>query len=354
MKFLKKHKGVQVLKNKKLFILLALAMVAVFVIAGCGSSTTTEKKAASTDKKTEAKGLTATYKESVHYTFFAKMIAKGPSIKDEKGEHYSDFCMACHSGYAMLENKAAKVDDFFPGGKYADKVEGITCKVCHSLTGKDGIELTKKGWDTCGQCHITGYNKDGSIRKPALGSEIHHPQLLFVQGIGVGEVADTPSTKYGMKDFSCQDCHVMNDTSHTFMVPGVTVVKRSEFGREEVKVDYTKMKTIFDQKKCQTCHSSNAQSIVDKMKTNQEEIGKKEAALKKTSEELATALKAVLNGADGKAIGYAKQTDPKAKAYLEGMTYLSYVEADSSRGAHNYAFAKALLEKADASFKAAK
>lgn len=336
------------MKNRKLFFFVALMVMAAFLVVGCSSGSESEKKTTTTteEKKeaaVETKSIVEQVKESWHYKFFPEMIAKGPDIKKPDGEHYNDNCMKCHSAVKILDDPNAKVDDFFPGGKYAGKDEGITCRVCHKFEGKEMVTLRYTGWDACGVCHTSSGGK-----LPALGGEVHHPQLQMIKGVGIGEVPDMPSYKYKQGNFACYDCHITNAFKHDFMVPGVKV-EHNGFARSKVTMDYEKFKEVFKQKKCEGCHSGNADQIASDLKKHQEEIGGKLEELKKVYDELSKKYAAAI---EGKTLDQV--TDPKAKAFMEGRTYFTYVEADASRGAHNYELAKALLEKAEAKFNAAK
>jgi len=320
--------------KKWLLVVGAALVVALLALTGCSSqSTTTEKKdtTATTAKAEKAKGLVEQVKETGHWKYFGLQVAKGPD--GTKAGRYGDNCISCHSAVKMLDDKDAKLADFFPGGKYDGKTEGISCRVCHKWDPKEGITLQKTGWAACADCHTSG-------AKPTLGSEVHHPQGEMVKGIGVGEVADTPSFKYSsVKDFACYDCHVTNSQKHDFMVPGVTSVhdQKDWVNRVDTKVDYAKMADMFKQEKCQGCHA-DSNKTVDTIKQQQAEIGKKLEDLKKVYDDWS------------KKTATMDKNDPKVKAFKDGATYFTYVETDGSKGVHNYQFAKALLAKAEEKF----
>ncbi len=320
------------MKSKKWLLIIATVLVAVLVLAGCSATPVKQDNAKSTTAPTgKAKSLVEQVKETGHWKYFGLQVAKGPD--GTKAGHYGDNCISCHSAVKMIDDKDAKLADFFPGGKYEGKTEGITCRVCHKWDPKEGITLQKPGWAACADCHTAG-------AKPALGSEVHHPQGEMIKGVGVGEVADKPSFKFAnMKDFACYDCHITNSQKHDFMVPGVTSVhdQKDWITRVETKVDYTKMADMFKQEKCQACHSDPTKTL-DKIKQQQAEIGKKLEELKKVYDEWS------------KKAASMDQNDPKLKAFKEGSTYYTYVEADSSKGVHNYDLAKALLAKAEEKF----
>lgn len=318
---------------KKLTLCLAVVLAAGLIITGCGGSDTgiEEKQASSTttEEKTVAEqDLVQQAQESGHFQYFGLMVALGP--EGTKKAHYSDNCIGCHSAVKILDDKNAVLADFFPGGKYAGKVEGISCRVCHDFSGVEGIKLRKKGWAVCGDCHT-------SEGKPVLGKEVHHPQNEMIRGIGVGEVANKPSYKcFNMIDFTCYDCHVTNAYKHDFMVPGVTVT-RDGVDRTGSKIDYDKFKEVFQQEKCKDCHAI-PEDVVESVRKKQEAIGARLQELEPTYDEWSRKVTSL------------NPDDPKAKVFMEGATYYTYVTADSSRGAHNYELAKDLLAKAQEKF----
>lgn len=330
------------MKNKKgLFIVAALALVLVVVLIGCGTAqtqtATTPTPAPETTKAQPVKvaNIVEDVKNSGHYKFFPNWVKKGQDAV--KNEHYGDNCIGCHSAVKIVDDKDAKFADFLPGGKYAapGKDEGITCRVCHNFGGKEMISLKNPGWDACTKCH-TGSGV-------TLGKAVHHPQKEMFEGPAVGPIPATPSFKYkNMKDsFSCVDCHVTNSTRHTFEVPGVTITyDPSSNGtvRSATKMDWDVFKKeAFGQQKCQTCHSTNVDQVIDNMKKLQEDVEKRMAALAKVNDEWA------------KKVSTLDKNDPKVKAFNEFTTYYSFVEADSSKGVHNPPYIKALLEQAEAS-----
>lgn len=314
--------------NKKVYLLLALVVLVAVALVGCGTTQpAADTKAPAQTAAAPAKGLVEQVKETGHFNYFKWQVSKGPD--GNKAGHYSDACISCHSAVKMIDDPNAKLADFYPGGKYAGQTEGIDCRVCHELKGPGGIQLKKQGWDTCASCHTSG-------AKPVIGNEVHHPQGEMVKGVGVGEVPDTPSYKYAnIKDFSCQSCHITNSTKHDFMVPGVTTKhdEKDPVTRVSDSIDYTKFATVFQQQKCQTCHS-DATKTVDMVKKQQTEVKAQLEALKPVYDEWT------------KKVATMDKNDPKVKAFKDGSTYYTYVEADGSYGVHNPDFTKALLAKA--------
>ncbi len=322
------------LKNKAVLVL-ASVLVMVLLSTGCGrdNAQKDDEQASQFQAVTEPKtvmgekDIVQQAQESGHFKYFATMVAAGP--EGTKKAHYSDTCIGCHSAVKMFDDPQAVLADFFPGGKHEGQVEGITCRVCHEFGGTEGIRLRKKGWAVCGDCH--------TAEKLVLGKAVHHPQNEMIRGIGVGEVPNKPSYKcFNMIDFTCYDCHVTNASRHDFLVPGVTTTHEG-VTRTSAKIDYTKFIEVFEQEKCKGCHAI-PEDGVDSIKKKQVYIGGKLEELKPVYEEW------------GKKISTMDKNDPRVKLFNEGITYYTYVEADASRGAHNYELAKDLLAKAEEKF----
>lgn len=138
-------------KKKGLLLLLALAVAAIVLLVGCGSSapaSTNATKPVNTPApvSTQVNSLVDQFKETDHAKFFTLQVAKGPD--GTAAGHYGDNCIGCHSAVKMLDDKNAKLVDFFPDGKYAGKTEGISYRVCHKMGNgdKDNIfSLQKEG-----------------------------------------------------------------------------------------------------------------------------------------------------------------------------------------------------------------
>lgn len=318
--------------TKRLFAFLTILLLAFLLLTGCGETSTQKSNEQGQESPvvtesqiiTVEKDLVQQAQESGHFKYFSIMVAAGPEGTEKA--HYSDNCIKCHSAVKMFDDPQAVLADFFPGGKYAGKVEGITCRVCHQFSGVEGIKLRKKGWAVCGDCH--------TAEKITLGKAVHHPQNEMIRGIGVGEVPNKPSYKFvNMVDFTCYDCHVTNARKHDFMIPGVTVT-HDGVARTSAKMDYNKSKEMFHQEKCKSCHAI-AEDTVNSLKKKQEYIGGKLEEIKAVYE------------AWGKKAADLDKNDPRVKAFNEGTTYYTYVEADASRGAHNYELARELLARAE-------
>jgi len=318
------------MKPKTLLLITLVALVAVAVLSGCGKSTATTPAVPSPQapvQVTNVSILIDQVRQSQHFNMFSTLIN---SKENDSSFDYDDSCIRCHSQTAILKDPKAKLTDFFKGGKYADQKEGITCLVCHNFGGDKMITLRNTGWGTCTNCHTSS----GTI---TLGKEVNHPQKEMIEGIGVGPIPTKPSYKWAaMKDtFSCTDCHVTNGLKHDFMVPGVTATYDTlGTTRTGTKVNYTEMADMLKQDKCITCHTDPTE-IISKIQQRQESISTKLAGLKPKFDTWEKKIKLL----DPK--------DPRVAQFNNARTYYTYVTSDSSKGAHNYALTKALLEQAE-------
>ena len=314
--------------NRKLIkALILLSIMTIVTISGCAKVKPAE---APVDVLRTLPPHTGSLIDQVRLSNHNKMFTTLIQEKEASPSFaYSDECLKCHSEIAILSDKNAKMTDFFTGGKYANQKEGITCLVCHKMGGEKMVSLNNTGWQTCNGCHTNG--------TPTLGKVVKYPQKEMIEGIGVGAVPSKPSYKWAsMNDtFSCVDCHVTNGLKHDFMVPGVTATY-DELGvtRTGTVLDYEAFKTTFNQEKCITCHYDPTETI-DKTKQHQEEITTKLNSLKPKFDSWNLKV-ATMN-----------PKDPNVQLFNNAQTYYTYVTADASKGAHNFAFAKALLEQAE-------
>lgn len=309
-------------------------LAATLILIGCGKSTptTTEpSKSEPSAQQTTTQAIKAVsiidqVRKSQHFKMFPTLLSEK---ENDSSFDYEDACIRCHSETAILRDNNAKLTDFYSGGKYAKDREGITCLVCHNMGGDKMITVRNSGWESCATCHTAG--------TVTLGKEVHHSQKQMIEGIGVGDVPSKPSYKWAsMKDtFSCTDCHVTNGLKHDFMVPGVTATYDAlGTTRLTTQMNYKEFTTLFKQDKCITCHYDPSNTIT-KIQQRQDEISKKLEALKPLFDSWEKKLKTI----DPK--------DPKVVQFNNARTYYMYVASDASKGAHNYALAKALLERAE-------
>ncbi len=243
-----------------------------------------------------------------------------------------DGCIKCHSAVAIVDDPNAKVADFLAAGqKYCyeelddapagqspflyttaevdgkylkNRIEGITCRVCH-VFGEDGnIGLRRTEEQTCGLCHGRNFRWDRGSGK--------HVELAFMRGQGAPElgIADMPSSKYAM-GFACQSCHFMDTSKHDF--------------------EAATPEQIAANSQCSPCHSAK-------------EIGNRIAKIQK---DVSSAL-AKLNPRLEKALAYVEKNPKNTKAndlYAQAKAGVTFVENDFSNGVHNPDFATMLLER---------
>lgn len=319
--------------------ILSLTAVILFAVSltllGCSKAATTTMPTVpiisepsaeqSSTQAIKAVSIIEQVRQSQHFKMFPTLVAKKES---DDSFDYADGCIGCHSETAIIHDSKAKLTDFYAGGKYAKNREGITCLVCHNMGGDKMISLRNNGWESCSTCHTSG--------TITLGKEVHHPQKQMIEGTGVGDVPAKPSYKWAsMRDtFSCFDCHVTNSLKHDFMVPGVTATYDSlGTTRLGTKMNYQELTSLFTQDKCTTCHLEPSDTIA-KIQQRQDEISKNLEILKPQFESWEKKLKTL------------DPMDPKIAQFNNARTYYMYVTSDASKGAHNYALTKALLEKA--------
>lgn len=219
--------------------------------------------------------------------------------------------------------------------KLSIQTEGTSCQACHL---KNSYKLRNTGWQSCGSCHI---NSSGN---PTPGNEVNHPQFQMIQGVAIYDILPMPSYKYKyQKDtFSCIDCHITNESKHDFMVPGVTVTQDPKGIRPyTTEIDYQAFRSVFNQEKCAVCHPSSA-DMVNRVKNEQEIISNRLAKLEPIYEEWS------------KKVASLKPEDPNVQAFKNGATYYTFVNADGSKGVHNFPYAQTLLDKAEIYWKALK
>lgn len=243
-----------------------------------------------------------------------------------------DGCIKCHSAVAIVDDPKAKVADFLPkgtkycvgekevngqtvfeygettqDGKYLkNRMEGITCRACHSF-GKDGnIGLLRSKEQTCGLCHGRSFNW-------ANGSG-HHVELAFLKGQGSKEkgIEDKPNMKVLM-EFACQDCHFMDSTKHDFKAATPEQIAANP--------------------NCKSCHANPAD-------------------LKKTIEEIQSEVKAGLAKLDPRLKAAKAWVDKHPdnlvakEVYTQAQASVNFIVSDFSYGVHNPDYARELLARA--------
>lgn len=303
-----------------------ILLLSSLLIAGCGVNSISSREASPPAQPAATISLLDQVNGSPHSRALSSLI--DTRLRASDSQKFQDQCLNCHSAVKLLDDPGAKPVDFLPGGKYNNQSEGITCRVCHNLGGTDMFNLKYAGWDACGRCHRAS--------EITLGQDVEHPQFNMIRGLGVGEVPSMPSLKYRLGDkFACYDCHLTDNTRHSFSVPGTA---RSNTGFEAAALNEKEFSELLQTKRCNICHIDAGFTVEQFLKHRQE--------IEQQLQELR-----LINYEWSKKIPNLDPQDPRVALYYQGRTYLTYVDADGSKGAHNYELSKALLEQAQLKFR---
>jgi ribosomal protein S27E len=247
-------------------------------------------------------------------------------------------CTACHTGSGFSDRMAAGVTDPSQFSMAYSNPTRIDCRACHnihttytkddfSLTSTDPVALYAisgatfdggKG-DLCANCHqpratVGTPDADGMVEVTSTHWGPHHgPQAAMLLGVGgAGDVTGSPSPHYSVVTDTCVACHMGGDAaSHTFN-PDVAY--------------------------CQSCHPSSTDfdmnGAVTALETKIEEL----------KADLTTA--GLLDDTGAIVVG----TYPAAQANAL-WNYLYVGVEDKSDGVHNMPYAEALIDASLAAFK---
>ncbi len=223
-----------------------------------------------------------------------------------------DSCLICHSAEAILATGHQVV---LAQLTTVVAKNSITCVACHDPHGSPNeAQLREPTADICLTCHTTG----GTLP----GNEPHHPQREMLLGIGAfeatGDEAIGPNSAHTTAALSrCVTCHVFPEhpadptrenpvnTGHTFE-PNVPNA-------------------------CRQCHPAN--SSVRKHEAAEHEI-----------EGLLDGLAPFFDPSDPSYIDPATLPSGDIDRYNVAKFNYEFVEADSSHGVHNLAYARRLLQ----------
>jgi len=248
-------------------------------------------------------------------------------------------CFSCHTGQgylSKLENANTSAADF-------NKINGIGCPVCHDPHGGSGndYQLRKSGQFTinldsgdkevtagvaamCYDCHSSG------LSLPEVGTNLHNTQAEMLEGVGGYEYSTniSKSTNHSSIRIKCVGCHMrtINGTNHEFTMQ-LSVEDRIQ--------------------QCNSiCHDGSiAENLVS---GNQYDY---KGRLTEISGML-TDLQNAINAKAGLQTGAAVNTDYSPRGLSADLTdalnkaayNYFFVKNDRSSGAHNYKYAKALLQ----------
>jgi len=291
------------------------------------SPTMTPPSIPTTDTKVYPNGAN----KGMHHSYYNEwqLTAHARSLRWANGDLWSasatDECMRCHSGEGFLETleygKEGNNEVFAGGSSLATDELDIECAVCHTIHAKDGdaLGLRMEGEELCAACHNSDVEEGEQL---APGATPHHPQREMIEGYGLIGVA-APAKRF-MEDTACPACHMPKTretrVSHSFkpMLPGnAETWKVQEFGDS-----------------CTPCHTSKSRE------TLQENLDEWETDLEELTVEASSALAAARTRA-------GSATAAGVNLIGSASTNIAFVVADESKGAHNYPYAKAGLEKAE-------
>ncbi|MHB9145868.1 MAG: ammonia-forming cytochrome c nitrite reductase subunit c552 [Symbiobacteriia bacterium] len=222
--------------------------------------------------------------------------------------HASDRCLECHSADYRASVEAGSPITL------AQAKESITCVVCHDPHEETGnpAQLRTSREAVCADCHNSEIPV-GSTYKP--GTTVHHPNREFLNGYGAIDIPNTLSVHYA-QGVTCVDCHMVN-------------------GTHEFKAILPKdAKATGSSDSCDSCHTGSTpdirQSYIDMWQNT---------------------VTAKLNALNPriKADKAKVANIPALKLLVDkAATNLSMIEADGSKGAHNFEYAMKIINQVEA------
>ncbi len=251
-----------------------------------------------------------------HHQQYLDWLLSGHSTALEslmESGHVRDYCLNCHSADYRLAPEDAK-----PAPE--ELTESVNCNVCH-VTHEPGFgeaQLRLPREEVCSTCHNAG----GPVE---AGQAVHHPQAEMLSGEGALEVASVPSL-HQAAGITCVDCHMtkvaksMNYwdiSNHVFqpVLPGEALEGMPDT--------------------CTSCHKgsdpADRQAIIDSWQT--------------TIENMLAELEPRLEAAKAR-VDAGGLAEDVVQLYNIAFTNVSFVKADASKGVHNFAYTKAVLEAA--------
>ena len=259
------------------------------------------------------------------------------ALDDLKQAGDQDACVGCHSADALMLGADAKL---------ADAKFGVTCVACHDPHGPDSRpfdELIRyERYEECTVCHNGTSGGKSPIK---AGQVVHGPMKEMVEGKGAVGIDGKPSPHFAKDGQAvCVSCHM----------PGVA--KSADTGDMATHDWKIAMPGKVDQdmpNACSACHVNpksaapqmSAEAMQQLIDTRQKETTDRIAALE-------TRLKA-LSDKNGNWMD-AKTRAPGEAApmgFKAAFTNISFVQADGSKGFHNYQYARLVLDQADKELK---
>lgn len=252
---------------------------------------------------------------SLHWRQYPMWAASGHATAVESlttSGYAQDYCYKCHAAEAF-------VDEAINGGKFDRdshaKYDAVTCVACHDPHNNTnpGQLRTADAQALCTACHNGSIPEGQSLK---AGATAHHPMKEMFAGYGA--IGITP-TKGAHTDVTCVECH-MTEGNHL-----MKVIKPEDVIGTDRKDS------------CSACHDkSSAESRDVYLSLWQESVSGKIAAFKADAAVIDAALKANPNAL----------TQELKDKYAVAKTNISFVEADASKGAHNFEYAMKIVTAA--------
>ncbi|MFZ5814889.1 MAG: ammonia-forming cytochrome c nitrite reductase subunit c552 [Bacillota bacterium] len=239
------------------------------------------------------------YPKIRQYPLWEKSAHAQSMISLDANDHASGRCDKCHGAEALRNSLAGK-----PAPKdHALYQQGVTCSACHdphNNTNEGQLRLPAE--ELCIYCHTASLAEGQSF---TAGREIHHPMKEMLDGRGAIGVTDT---KGAHSELTCIECH-MTEGNHQ-----MRVIKPGEVLEDAKRKDT-----------CTSCHAdSSKESRQVYLDMWQEST---ESRILAATEDL-TVITANQN----------LLTDELKAKLAAAKTNLSFVEADASKGAHNFEY----------------
>ena len=264
---------------------------------------------------------------------FREKSVHGTGEAFERGE--TTACAGCHG----TEGAKARINAGLP--PHDKSVEGVTnvspydCRTCHnihttytkddfSLTGGEKPVLLEKTGGTfdggagnlCANCHqirndppkVEGGNVQ--ITSSHFGTHVSAQASMLIGEGGLGGVTGTPSTHYKSVTDTCVACHMGEEFNHTYQ-PDVA--------------------------RCQACHADAKDFDMNGTQTEVQAM---------VDELTAIFVQKGLLKDDGTWIASASAPLTVTEEVADAMWNYNFVVEDNSKGVHNAAFTKALLQQA--------
>lgn len=214
-------------------------------------------------------------------------------------------CTECHSADAIVD------EEFDPNThKPYNSVTCVACHDPHNSTEKAQLRMDEQA--LCVSCHTAEIPAGGSVK---AGSTVHHPMKEMLDGYGAIGVAPIKGAHSGQK---CVECH-MTEGNHL-----MAIIKPEDV------IGTTRKDT------CTSCHAhedSSAESRAVYLEMWQDSVGGKLEAIKADVAKIDAALKANPNAL----------TQALKDRYAAAKTNYTFVDADGSKGAHNFEYTIRIL-----------